>query len=148
MVSIKSPQNLGAAGILCLIGVLGLVFGSDLEVGTAAQMGPGYFPMVLSWGLVFFGVVSFLRALTVEGPPIAIPTLRPIAFILAAVLVFGGLVQVLGMALIGAVIVVIAAYAQTKVGLKETALLAIALSAFAVGVFVYALGLPLSVWGG
>ena len=48
MLRVKSPQDLGAGLVFMLIGVAGLYFGSDLAFGTAARMGPGYFPTLLS----------------------------------------------------------------------------------------------------
>lgn len=48
MVRIKSPQDFGAAIVFILIGLAGIYFGWDLRTGTAARMGPGYFPLVLS----------------------------------------------------------------------------------------------------
>ena len=48
MVRVKSPQDFGASIIFILIGVAGLYFGSELSFGSAARMGPGYFPMIVS----------------------------------------------------------------------------------------------------
>ena len=48
MLRVKSPQDLGAGLVFVLIGLAGLYFGSDLTFGTAARMGPGYFPILLS----------------------------------------------------------------------------------------------------
>jgi putative tricarboxylic transport membrane protein len=69
-VRIKSPQDAGAAVLLMVIGLGGLWFGRDYELGSVSQMGPGYMPMLLSIGLLIFGAVIALRAVTVDGPPI------------------------------------------------------------------------------
>ena len=44
---------MGASVLLLVIGLAGLWFGREYEVGIASRMGPGYIPMVLSWGLIF-----------------------------------------------------------------------------------------------
>src|SRR5262249_62006031 len=69
MLRIKSPQDFGAAIILIVIGLAGLWFGREYELGTISQMGPGYMPRLLSIGLLLFGGVIGARALTVAGPP-------------------------------------------------------------------------------
>ena len=76
-----------------LIGLAGFCFGTDLAFGTAARMGPGYFPVLLSGLIIAIGLVLGLRGVTVEGPPIEPVQLRPISFIVAAILIFGFLIE-------------------------------------------------------
>ena len=58
---IKSPQDVGAAIILIAIGLAGLWFGRDYDIGSVSRMGPGYMPALLSIGLLVFGAVIGLR---------------------------------------------------------------------------------------
>src|SRR4029078_10095479 len=90
---IKSPQDVGAAIILIAIGVAGLWFGRDYDIGSVSRMGPGYLPVLLSIGLLVFGAVIGLRAVTVDGPPIATGRWYPSAMVLAAVLMFAMLIE-------------------------------------------------------
>ena len=53
-----------------LIGAAGLVFGQDLAFGSAARMGPGYFPTMLSCLIIAIGLVLALKSLATDGPPI------------------------------------------------------------------------------
>ena len=55
-------------------------------------MGPGYFPTLLSFLIMAIGAVVVFKGVTVEGSPIEPLQLRPIAFILASILVFGFLI--------------------------------------------------------
>ncbi|HEY7552332.1 MAG TPA: tripartite tricarboxylate transporter TctB family protein, partial [Hyphomicrobiaceae bacterium] len=89
MLRIKSPQDVGAALVFIVIGLAGAYFGRDLAFGSAGSMGPGYFPIILSWIIVAIGVIVGARALAIEGPPIEPVQLRPIAVIVAAILIFG-----------------------------------------------------------
>ena len=63
MVRVRSPQDLGAGVVFVVIGVAGYYFGRDLAFGSAARMGPGYFPMLLSVLIIAIGlIVGFRRA--------------------------------------------------------------------------------------
>jgi len=148
MVRVRSPQDFGAGLVFVLIGAAGIVFGQDLAVGSAARMGPGFFPMLLSCLIIAIGLVLSVRGVVLDGPPIERIHVRPLFAILAAILAFGALIDRIGLALTAALLTVGAAYAQRKVNLKETLLLAVGLALFAVGVFVYALSQPLPAWWG
>ena len=148
MVRVKSPQDLGAGAVFVLIGVAGLYFGRELAFGTAARMGPGYFPILLSVLILAIGIIVAIRGLTTEGPPIEPVQLRPIAMIVAAILIFGVLIDVVGLVLTALLLTVFAAYARREVKLTETILLGAGLAAFTVAVFVYLLGQPLPAWWG
>jgi putative tricarboxylic transport membrane protein len=148
MVRVKSPQDLGAGAVFVLIGVAGLYFGRELAFGTAARMGPGYFPTLLSILILAIGIIVAIRGLTTDGPPIEPVQLRPIAMIVAAILIFGVLIGVVGLALTALLLTVFAAYARREVKLTETILLGAGLAAFTVAVFVYLLGQPLPAWWG
>jgi hypothetical protein len=148
MLRIKSPQDIGAAVIFMSIGLAGLYFGSDLAFGTAGRMGPGYFPTILSAAILGIGVIVGLKGLTVEGPAIEAMYLRPILVVVTAILAFGFLVDRIGLAITAALLSVLAAFARRKVNLLETALLAIGLALFSVGLFVYGLSQPFPAWWG
>ena len=148
MVRVKSPQDLGAGAVFVLIGVAGLYFGRELAFGTAARMGPGYFPTLLSILILAIGIIVAIRGLTTEGPPIEPVQLRPIAMIIAAILIFGVLIDVVGLVLTALLLTMFAAYARREVKLTETILLGAGLAAFTVAVFVYLLGQPLPAWWG
>jgi hypothetical protein len=148
MLRIKSPQDIGAAVVFMGIGLAGLYFGSDLAFGSAGRMGPGYFPMILSSLILGIGVIVGLKALTIEGPPIEAMHLRPILVVVAAILAFGYLIDRIGLALTAALLTVMAGFARRDVNLLETALLAVGLALFSVGLFVYGLSQPFPAWWG
>jgi Tripartite tricarboxylate transporter TctB family len=148
MFRIKSPQDVGAAVVFMAIGLAGVYFGSDLSFGTAARMGPGYFPIILSWTIFAIGAVVGFKGLTIEGPRIEPVQLRPILIIIAAILAFGYVIEKLGLAITAALLTVLAGYARRDVNLWETLLLAAGLALFCVGLFVYALSQPFPAWWG
>jgi hypothetical protein len=148
MFRVKSPQDFGAGILFLAIGIAGIYFGHDLSFGSAARMGPGYFPTLLSIVIVLIGAIVGLKSLAVEGPPIEPIKLRPILFILIAVVVFGFLIEQIGLAITTAGLAIFAAYARSDVNLKEAVVLAVALAIFAIAVFAYALGQALPIWWG
>jgi hypothetical protein len=148
MFRIKSPQDVGAAVIFMAIGLAGAYFGRDLAFGTTARMGPGYFPVVLSWTIFAIGVVVGFKGLTIEGPRIEPIQLRPILVIVSAILIFGSLVEQAGLAITAALLTVLAGYARRDTSLLETLLLAAGLALFSVVLFVYGLSQPFSAWWG
>jgi hypothetical protein len=148
VVRVKGPQDLGAGIILVAIGAAGLYFGWDLARGTAARMGPGYFPMILSALILGLGLIIGLRGLALEGPPLEGTRLRPIAFVIAAILTFGYLIDYIGLALVAVILTLLAAYARPDAKLGENLILGIGIALFSVAVFVYALGQALPPWWG
>jgi hypothetical protein len=148
MFRIRSPQDIGAAVVFMAIGLAGIYFGSDLSFGTTALMGPGYFPVILSWVILGIGVVVGFKGLTLEGPAIEPIRLRPILVIVSAILLFGYLIDKLGLAITAALLTVLAGHARRDVKLPETLLLAAALALFSVGLFVYGLSQPFPAWWG
>jgi Tripartite tricarboxylate transporter TctB family len=148
MLRVKSPQDLGAGLVFLAIGIAGLYFGRELAFGTSARMGPGYFPILLSVLIIAVGLVVGFKGLTIEGPPVEKVQLRPISFIVAAILIFGFLIESVGLALTAILLTVFAAYARPEVKLRETMLLGVGLALFTVVVFVYVLGQALPAWWG
>jgi hypothetical protein len=145
---IKSPQDVGAALVFVTVGIAGIYFGSDLRFGTPGAMGPGFFPTILSWIVLAIGIIVGVKALSVEGPPIEPFKLRPAAIILVAILGFGYLIDMVGLAITAALLTLFTAFARRDVNLLETLLLAAGLALFCVLLFVYALSQPFPAWWG
>jgi hypothetical protein len=148
MLRVRSPQDFGSAILIILIGAAGVYFGSDLTMGTAGRMGPGYFPRLLSWIIIAIGFFIGAKSLVFEGPPIQPPKFRPMIFVLLSILIFGYSMKYIGLALTAVILVFIAAHARRDVKYLETLIFAILLSLGTIVVFVYALGQPLPAWWG
>jgi hypothetical protein len=148
MVSIKSPQDLGAAITFFVIGVGGLWFGQEYDVGTMSAMGPGYMPMLLSYSLIVFGIGTGFSSLRYEGPAIATVRWRPVILILLSILLFALIIRTAGLLVTVSAVTVIAAVASTESKWLETIALAVFLSVFCVLVFIYGLGQAIPIIGG
>ena len=61
--SIRNRKDFWSAVMFVLFGVLFIIWSRDYQFGTAQRMGPGYFPTVLGYMLVFLGALVGLPAL-------------------------------------------------------------------------------------
>lgn len=144
---IRNPRDFWSGIIFVIFGVAAVVIGRDYSMGTAGRMGPAYFPTVLGALLAIIGGIAVVRSLFRSGMPLEKFAVKELVLILVAVLLFGFLVR--GAGLIAAVLalILISAFASAKFRLLPTILLAIGLAAFAVLVFIKALGLPMPMIG-
>ena len=121
-------------------------FGQGLKVGTAFRMGPGYAPMLLSWTIGAFGVALCVLGVTRKGPALERWRIRPLIFVLGAMVVFALSIEKAGLLISAALAVVLAGVAAPSPRLREIALLALCLAAGACALFAVALQLPLKVF--
>jgi hypothetical protein len=138
--------DLAFALFLVALGALAFVLAGDLNVGRAGAMGPGYVPRGLALIIVLFGAAMGLRALFAAWQPFPAVALRPLTLIGASVTLFALALPQAGLALTSVAVVICAGFASYDVRLRENVILALALGAFAVALFVLALGLPIPIW--
>jgi hypothetical protein len=143
---VKSPRDLGAGIVFAAIGLVGLWFGRAYTFGSAARMGPGYFPMVLSGLLMLFGAGIALRSLVLDGPPIERASLRSTGLIVACILLFGLMIGTAGLGPTVVAVTILAAIGMKDAQPLETLALGVGLAVFSVLVFVYGLRQPLPVF--
>jgi hypothetical protein len=148
MASIRHPKDFWSGVLFAAIGVFALVYGSRYTLGTAARMGPGYFPRILGILLFVLGVVLVLRSLSAAnaGSPIPRWKLRPTLLVIGGVILFGYIVQWLGMVLSTVILIVCTSAASHEFRPKEAVISGILLAALATGVFVIGIGVQLPIW--
>ena len=90
-------------GLLFLaLGAFAMVYGSRYPLGTAARMGPGYYPLLASSGLVLLGLVLVVRSfVTTTTGEVGSVNLRPLVLILIGTLAFGLLIDRAGLIIAG-----------------------------------------------
>src|SRR5258708_3678900 len=96
-------------------GVPGVEFMPGYTMGTAARMGPGYFPFYLGMILAFLGVLIVSTGLRVHpGDPGKIDKFRwgPVGWVIGAIVIFGLLLKPVGVLLARAVLIVPATLAH------------------------------------
>ena len=131
------------AGLLLLaFGGLGFYLALDYPFGSALRMGPGYFPRVLSGILMAFGVFVLIRGLISKEKVQGKWGFKPLTFIVISLIAFGYLMDRFGLIPALVALFFLAAFGGHEFKFFEVVLLTIFMSAFAVGVFIYGLGLP------
>jgi hypothetical protein len=148
MLRVKSPQDFGAGILFMTIGGVGFYLAGDLTYGEARNMGPGFFPTWLSVGVFAIGVVAAARSLALQGPPIGEIDLRPLLFVLLAILVCGYLIEHIGLAISLVLMTLIAALSRRDTKWIEVLVIAIVMSVASVVVFVHLLGQSMPGWWG
>jgi hypothetical protein len=146
MAAIRHPKDFWSGVIFVAIGVFAIVYGSKYTLGSAARMGPGYFPRILGILLILLGAIVALRALRVDGPPLPRWKWRPTVIVLGSVVVFGLIVQSVGIALSTVMLIFAASTASPEFRPREALIAGVLLAALAVGVFVIGLKLQLPIW--
>ena len=131
------------AGLLFIVlGALATVLARDYPFGTTMRMGPGYFPTLLGGILLVFGATILLRGIRSGEKVKGEWGVRPLAWITLSIVLFGFLLDRVGMVPATVVTLFAAAAAGREFRLKEVLLLAIVMTAFSVAVFSYGLKLP------
>jgi Tripartite tricarboxylate transporter TctB family len=146
MTSRLNVPDLAFAVFLVAIGALAFVLASELSVGTASAMGPGYVPRGLAIIIMVFGLVLGVRAAFTGQQSFPSIAWRPLLLLSAAVALFALLLQAAGLALTSVAVVLCAGFAAYDVRLHENAILGVALAIFAIVLFVMVLGLPMPLW--
>lgn len=143
---IKSPKDFWAGLMFVGFGLFFMIGAGNYDLGSAARMGPAYFPTMLGGMMAVIGGVVFAQSFVVTGGKVAAIPLRLLFFMTAALLLFGYLLKPLGLALALSLLVFVSAFAGHEFRWKEVLILAVALTVLSVLVFVKGLGQPFPLW--
>ena len=146
MAFIRHPKDFFAGLIFIGFGLAAIIIGSNYSLGTAARMGPGYFPRILGILLLLLGAALALRALKIKGAPLPEWQWRPMLIVLGSVIAFGLVVTRLGLILSTIGLVFASSIASHEFRPKEALISGILFAALAAGVFVFGLNLQLPLW--
>lgn len=132
-------------GGLAIVAVAALAFwvARGLPAGAGGGMGPGALPKGLALLLGGLGVALLLNSFFDDGERAARWSLRGPLFVLGALVVFGLAVRPLGLAVAGPLAIAAGALASSEVRWRETLLFGVLMTLFCVGLFKFALGLPI-----
>jgi hypothetical protein len=144
---IRSAKDFWAGIIYIGLGSTAIIIARDYGMGTALRMGPGYFPTVVGFLLIFIGLISAVRSFIQPGSPIDRFTFTGLLLVLGSTLLFGFVVRGAGLVVALPLLVLISAYASVHFRWGPTLVLAAGLTAFCILVFAQALGVPLPVFG-
>ena len=145
---IRNHRDFWAGVMFLVFGLLFMVLSQQYTLGTAAKMGPGYFPTVLGGIMALLGVLIAIGGLGASGQSLRIDRVqaRPILLILGAVLLFAVALPRLGMVVSLVLLIGISALATHEFRLRDTLISIVVLIALAWVVFVWGLELQFPVW--
>jgi putative tricarboxylic transport membrane protein len=142
---VRFSKELLAGLTLVLIAAVALLAGRDLETGTLRSVGPGALPRALALMVLAGGIGFTAAALIRGGEPLGRWPLRGAAFITLALVAFALTIRTLGLAVAGPAIVLVSGAATSETRPLELLVFALVLTAVCIGLFRFALGLPLPV---
>lgn len=132
--------------VFIAIGAVFFAIAQSYPLGSAGRMGPGYFPAIVAALLIMVGALVALQAAFTRPEPLERFDLWRLTLICGSVVAFGLLIRNGGMVLAVVAVVLISALASRAFQWRWAAPLALALAALCVAVFVYMLGMPVSVF--
>jgi Tripartite tricarboxylate transporter TctB family len=115
---------------------------SDLDIGSAREMGPAYFPLMVSIVLGAMGMILMAKGVLTKGPSVEGFEIRPLFFIVISFVAFGVLIGPAGLIVAILAQVALAHFASSETRPLESALFGVGLAAASSGLFVYLLGVP------
>ncbi|EYS86989.1 membrane protein [Cupriavidus sp. SK-4] len=145
---IRSQKDFASGLMFILVGFGFSWVARGYSMGTAAKMGPGYFPFWLGIVLALLGVLVLWGSLSSksEEDSLARWDIKTLLWILGSVVLFGLLLKPLGMVLSVLVLVLVSSMASHEFSWKGAILNAIILVLISLGAFVYGINLQMPVW--
>ena len=139
------PQDVGAGLFLILISLFFIWQAWELPLGSLRAMGPGMLPISIAVIMAIGGALLIVLTLISGGPRLTQPHVRGLFFVLGGLILFGLTVRWLGLIVAGPLSMFFASFATEEVRPVEAAIFAVVMTAFCIGLFKYALGLPIPV---
>jgi putative tricarboxylic transport membrane protein len=141
----RVSKNLLAGVSLAVLGAFSLWAGADLDTGTLRSMGPAALPRAISLLILAGGLAMSAAALVKKGERLGRWPLRGPLFVSLAIAAFALTIRSVGLAVAGPVVVLVSGAASEETRPLELVIFAIVMTAFCIGLFKFALGLPIPV---
>ncbi len=151
--TLRNAKDFWSGVLFAAVGLFFIVTVQELRLGTAARMGPAYFPTILGGLLTLLGLLLVVRGFlsrisltTADAHHVEPFHWRILTLILGSVLVFSFLLNTCGVLLAVGAMIFISACAEKKVHWKETLAVVVVLDAIVWVTFVYGIGMQIPVW--
>jgi putative tricarboxylic transport membrane protein len=144
---IRNAQDFWSGILFAAFGLFFIVFAREYDMGSAARMGPAYFPTVLGGLLLALGVLISGRAMALQSDDGRVDHFhfKPLLLVLGAVVAFGLLLRPGGLFVALAALVIISSFGSDQFRLRDVLLLTLFLALLVYGVFIFGLGLTVPV---
>jgi hypothetical protein len=144
---IKDAKDFWSGVMFAAFGLFFMVVSQRYDLGTAARMGPAFFPTMLGGLLLLLGIVTALKALATKSTAGRVDRFhfKPLLLVLGAVVAFGLLLRPGGLLVALAALVFISSLGSDEFKLRDVLLLTIGLAVLVLIVFIYALEMTVPV---
>lgn len=144
----KVTQDVVQGGLFAAIGLAALLMALQYPLGTPGRMGPGFFPVAISALLTLIGLAILARSRLNRSEVIRMARWLPIVTVTIAIVVFGFLLDKLGLPLAVLLLCVWVGTASISFELNWKAIVGAVTFSLVCGVlFVTLLGLPIPLVG-
>jgi putative tricarboxylic transport membrane protein len=157
---VRGPRDFYGGLALIALAIVAILATGELPGQHGFAFGPGTAPRMFATLLAICGAVVALTGLLVDGEPIGHFAIKGPAYVLVAILLFAGMIRGLDLRMIGIpytipslgmvlstfVAFMVSIMGSSEMRWVESLLVAVGMTAFCVGLFVYLLGLPFQLW--
>ena len=147
-------KDLLAGLMFMVIGIIFAVGAYNYQMGTAARMGPGYFPRILGFIMAGLGLLIAGIGLKNQAEFAATEgigwTWKPVILLTFAVVLFGVTLPSLGMIIAISLLTMISGFAAHDKNYRELVIITVIMCIFCAGVFIWGLKLQMKLfpWSG
>lgn len=140
---IRNHRDFWAGVLFIVTGLLFVFLSRQYTLGTAAKMGPGYFPTILGAMMAILGAMIMLPALSKRSPQLRVAKVefKMILLVLVAIAVYAATLPKLGFIVALFLLIMISSLASHEFNLKTSLISSVVLLGFSWLVFVKGLEL-------
>jgi hypothetical protein len=142
---IRAPQDFAGGVCLLVVALFALWASAELDAGRLRAMGPGMLPRAIAVLLGLAGVALLVLSFLKEGEALGRWPLRGPLFVTLGVLAFAVTIRTAGLVVAGPLVAVVSGAASPETRMKELIPFALVVTAFCIGLFRYALHLPIPI---
>jgi hypothetical protein len=146
MPKVRSIKDFFAGLMFVAFGGAAVWMAQAYPFGSAARMGPAYFPTLVGALLIILGILVTIRSLALRDKNPGRFHFKPPALVLGSMVLFGLTLERLGLTFAIFVLVVLSSLGGNEFRLRGVLFLAATLAAGSFFVFIYGLGLQIHVW--
>ena len=144
---IRNQKDFWSGVMFAVVGLAFAGFAQQYDMGSAARMGPAFFPTVLGGILFVLGLIIGFEGLAREGHDGKVEpfNFKALALVLGSVVAFGLLLRPAGMIVSLFVLIGISGLASHEHKWYEMLLLSVGAAALVIAVFIYGLGMTIPI---
>jgi hypothetical protein len=145
---VRNQKDFAAGLMFVVIGLIFSFIARSYTMGTAAKMGPGYFPFWLGILLALIGVIVLANSMSKKAPSdkLAKWDWASVLWVTGSVVIFGLLLKPMGLIVSLSFLIIISAMASHEFHWKGTVLNVVLMNVIAYVAFVWGLNLQFQVW--